>query len=183
VDSGQGGGFYLQLDIHNFFNSIHRPTLWGMLKTRMEKRGAPMVVMQATHALLRHPPLHAGVKMHGTEAEHNLVPQHKRLVNAGPGRGLPIGNLSSQFFANVYPLQFDIVDRLIERYSNPDEEVYDPFGGLMTVPYRAILLGRRGRSSELNSGYFMDGVHYLRAAEREHAMPSLFDFDKGEEAA
>ncbi|GHH52414.1 hypothetical protein [[Pseudomonas] boreopolis] len=72
------------------------------------------------------------------------------------------------------PLQFDIVDRLIERYSSPGEEVYDPFGGLFTVPYRALKLGRRGRASELNTGYFMDGVRYLQAMERELAMPDLF---------
>lgn len=76
---------------------------------------------------------------------------------------------------HVCPLQFDIVDRLIERYSNRDEVVYDPFCGLGTVPYRAILKGRRGGGSELNPGYFMDQVHYLRAAEREFTMPSLFD--------
>ncbi|WP_244115568.1 DNA methyltransferase [Burkholderia gladioli] len=76
---------------------------------------------------------------------------------------------------HVCPLQFDIVDRLIDRYSNPDEIVYDPFCGLGTVPYRAILKGRRGGGSELNSTYFIDQVHYLRAAERQFAMPSLFD--------
>ena len=84
---------------------------------------------------------------------------------------------------HVCPLQFDIVDRLIERYSNPGETVYDPFGGLMTVPYRAILKGRKGRASELNTGYFFDGVQYLRAAEREVSMPSLFDGMGLEEAA
>jgi SAM-dependent methyltransferase len=83
---------------------------------------------------------------------------------------------------HVCPLQFDIVDRLIERYSNPGEVVYDPFGGLMTVPYRAILKGRRGRASELNAAYFMDGVHYLRAAERQMSMPSLFDFEANQAA-
>jgi len=76
---------------------------------------------------------------------------------------------------HVCPLQFDIVDRLIDRYSNPDELVYDPFCGIGTVPYRAILKGRRGGGSELNAAYFMDQVHYLRAAEREYSMPSLFD--------
>jgi len=76
---------------------------------------------------------------------------------------------------HVCPLQFDIVDRLIERYSNPGDLVYDPFCGLGTVPYRAILKGRRGGGSELNPAYFMDQVHYLRAAEREATMPSLFD--------
>ena len=76
---------------------------------------------------------------------------------------------------HVCPLQFDIVDRLIERYSNPGDLVYDPFGGLGTVPYRAVLLGRRGRSSELNSGYFLDSLKYLRAAEEKVNMPTLFD--------
>lgn len=76
---------------------------------------------------------------------------------------------------HVCPLQFDIVDRLIDRYSNAGELVYDPFCGLGTVPYCAIKKGRRGGGSELNAAYFMDQVHYLRAAEREFSMPSLFD--------
>jgi hypothetical protein len=75
---------------------------------------------------------------------------------------------------HVCPLQFDIVDRLIGRYSNPGELVYDPFGGLMTVPVRAMKLGRRGRSVELNPGYFLDGVKYCQAAEHRVMMPSLF---------
>jgi hypothetical protein len=83
---------------------------------------------------------------------------------------------------HVCPLQFDIVDRLIERYSNPGELVYDPFGGLMTVPYRALDLGRRGRGVELNPSYFLDGVKYLRTMEEKVGMPSLFDL-LDEEAA
>ncbi|MFI8608545.1 DNA methyltransferase [Pseudomonas sp. NPDC077649] len=75
---------------------------------------------------------------------------------------------------HVCPLQFDIVDRLINRYSNPGDVVHDPFGGLMTVPYRAVKLGRRGSASELNTGYFFDGVQYLKAAEKDMAMPDLF---------
>lgn len=76
---------------------------------------------------------------------------------------------------HVCPLQFDIVDRLIERYSNEGELVFDPFGGLFTVPYRALLMGRRGRAAELNPGYFLDGVKYLQAAERKVSIPTLFD--------
>ena len=76
---------------------------------------------------------------------------------------------------HVCPLQFDIVDRLIERYSNEGDLVFDPFGGLFTVPYRARLMGRRGRAAELNPGYFLDGVKYLQSAERQVDMPTLFD--------
>lgn len=76
---------------------------------------------------------------------------------------------------HVCPLQFDIVDRLIGRYSNPGDLVYDPFGGLMTVPLRAVKAGRRGRGVDLNTGYFLDGVKYLEAQDRESNMPTLFD--------
>ena len=107
VHSGQGGGWYLQLDIHNFFNSIHRPTLWKILKRKLIKTGASEQVLRTTHALLRHSPLQAGVIYHGTPQERTQVPHHKRLENAAAGCGLPIGNLSSQFFANVYLDQLD----------------------------------------------------------------------------
>lgn len=76
---------------------------------------------------------------------------------------------------HVCPLQFDIVDRLIGRFSNPGDLVYDPFGGLFTVPVRALRAGRRGRAAELNPGYFLDGVKYLQAEERKRDLPGLFD--------
>lgn len=78
---------------------------------------------------------------------------------------------------HVCPLQFDIVDRLITRYSNEGDVIFDPFGGLFTVPVRALELGRRGRAVELNAGYFADGVRYLQAQENKKAMPSLFDLE------
>ena len=84
---------------------------------------------------------------------------------------------------HVCPLQFDIVDRLIERYSMKGETVFDPFGGLFTVPYRALGLGRKGRAVELNAAYFCDGVKYLEAKERELSVPGLFDFQDAEVAA
>ncbi|MFL1404227.1 reverse transcriptase domain-containing protein [Marinobacter sp. M1N3S26] len=111
VDSGQGGGWYLQLDIHNFFNSIHRPTLWAMLKKRFARTSATPELMRATHALLRRPPLSAGVVNHSRPDERATVPPHKRLENSAPGCGLPIGNLSSQFFANVY---LDMLDQFVK---------------------------------------------------------------------
>jgi DNA modification methylase len=84
---------------------------------------------------------------------------------------------------HICPLQFDIVDRLIERYSAKGELVFDPFGGLMTTPYRALKLGRRGMATELNPQYFLDGVAYMQACEREVSMPSLFDLIDAENTA
>ena len=76
---------------------------------------------------------------------------------------------------HICPLQLDIVERLIERYSNKGDVVFDPFGGIQTVPYCAIKLGRKGLSTELNHEYWKDGLTYLREAEMEATAPTLFD--------
>ncbi len=76
---------------------------------------------------------------------------------------------------HLCPIQFDIVDRLLDRYSMPGEVVYDPFGGIMTVPYCAVKAGRVGRAVELSPSYFADGVAYVRAAADEMSAPALFD--------
>lgn len=78
---------------------------------------------------------------------------------------------------HVCPLQIDIVERLIDRYSNPGETVYDPFGGLMTVPVVALRMGRKGIGTELNAGYWSDGVAYLKAEEMRLSAPTLFDME------
>ncbi|ATQ56173.1 DNA methyltransferase [Paracoccus yeei] len=77
---------------------------------------------------------------------------------------------------HLCPLQYDIVDRAIVQYTEPGEWVYDPFGGLMTVPFRAVKLRRKGIGVELNKGYWLDGCKYVEAAAREVGTPSLFDF-------
>ena len=76
---------------------------------------------------------------------------------------------------HVCPLQIDIVQRLIERYSNEGELVADPFAGLFTVPYEAVKMNRRGKGVELNPDYFRDGVGYLESADAEKDAPTLFD--------
>jgi DNA modification methylase len=80
---------------------------------------------------------------------------------------------------HVCPLQLDIVERLINRYSNPGETAFDPFGGLMTVPLVAIQSGRKGYGIELNTDYFRDGLGYLKTAEEKLSTPTLFDFVDG----
>ena len=83
---------------------------------------------------------------------------------------------------HLCPLQFDIVDRLIVQLSNKGDTVFDPFGGLMTVPYCAIKLDREAVATELNPRYFADGVAYVEAAVREASIPTLFDMDAEEVA-
>lgn len=76
---------------------------------------------------------------------------------------------------HVCPLQLDIVDRLINRYSNPGELVLDPFGGLGTVALEAVKAGRLGYTIELNNDYFRDAVGYLKELDEKEETISLFD--------
>jgi adenine-specific DNA methylase len=76
---------------------------------------------------------------------------------------------------HICPLQFDVVDRLIERYSNKGDLVFDPFGGLGTVPLRARKLDRHGRAVELNPTSYRDAVAYQHEMDRAGETPSLFD--------
>lgn len=76
---------------------------------------------------------------------------------------------------HVCPLQIDIVERIINRYSNEGDAVYDPFAGLFTVPMTAVKLNREGIGVELNTDYFLDGVAYCKAADEQRGLPTLFD--------
>lgn len=76
---------------------------------------------------------------------------------------------------HICPMQFDIADRVIEQLSNPGDIILDEFAGLYTVPYRAMLKGRKGLGFELNPSYFTDGVVYCKAAEQQVSVPDLFD--------
>jgi hypothetical protein len=66
---------------------------------------------------------------------------------------------------HICPLQLDMIERVIERYSNKGEVVLDPFGGIMSVPYQAVKMGRKGVGIELNKEYWSDGIKHLKHAE------------------
>lgn len=83
---------------------------------------------------------------------------------------------------HLCPMQFDIADRAITQFTNPGEVVYDPFGGIGSVPYRALLLGRRAVAVELSTGYHLDAITYCTAAEQKINMPTLFDLTGDAEA-
>lgn len=95
-------GFYLKCDLANFFVSIDKRVLWPLLMKQIPERwwrGLCKVV-------LFHDP-RSDYELQGSTQVLQAVPEHKRLVNAGPYSGLPIGNLSSQFFANVLLNELD----------------------------------------------------------------------------
>lgn len=81
---------------------------------------------------------------------------------------------------HVCPLQLDVVERIINRYSNEGDVVLDPFAGLFTVPMVAVKMNRKGYGIELSEDYFKDGLKYCMQAQNQREMPTLFDFIENE---
>ena len=78
---------------------------------------------------------------------------------------------------HLCPMQFDVADRIITRFSMAGETVLDPFSGLGTVAHQAVKHERRGIGVELSPVYFDESVRYLRALEKQRSTPTLFDLD------
>jgi len=97
-------------------------------------------------------------------------------TNVSRMRTLNANQVQKKKEKHICPLQFDIIDRLIERYSMPGEVVCDPFGGIMSTPYRAMAMDRKSIAIELNTEYFNDGCYYLNAMDYKMNVPTLFDF-------
>jgi len=88
---------YLKCDLANFFVSIDKLILLDLLLAKIPEP----FWRSLTETVLMHDP-RENFEYHGDPAMMDLVPPHKRLMEQASGFGLPIGNLSSQFFANVY---------------------------------------------------------------------------------
>ena len=65
---------------------------------------------------------------------------------------------------HVHPLQLDVIDRLVELYSNPGEVVLTPFMGVGSEVYSPVSLGRKAIGIELKDSYFNQAVINLEAA-------------------
>lgn len=55
---------------------------------------------------------------------------------------------------HVHPLQLDVIDRIVELYSNPGEVVLTPFMGVGSEVFSAVSMGRKGFGVELKGSYF-----------------------------
>ena len=70
---------------------------------------------------------------------------------------------------HICPLQLDVIERCINLWTNPGDIVLDPFAGIGSVPYQAVLMGRRGLGVELKDSYFEQAVKNLESAGVEYA--------------
>ena len=90
---------YLKVDVQSFFPSIDHGVLWEILDRHLEHP----LYRYLCKTVLDHRATDAGcyqLTSPGYLWDH--LPRHKSLFYAPPGKGLPIGNLTSQFFANIY---------------------------------------------------------------------------------
>ena len=95
--------FYLKCDLANFFVSIDKNILFERIAAKVREPWWRALA----HQMLFHDPRRDAI-LQSTPALHARVPPHKRLGDQPAHLGLPIGNLSSQFFANIY---LDVLDQ------------------------------------------------------------------------
>jgi hypothetical protein len=94
--------YYLGADVKNFFVSIHKPTLFELLT---KKTYEPWLLDLIRQVLFHDPRTNCTLK--SRPEVFARVPKHKSLWSTPIDLGLPIGNLTSQFFANVYLNELD----------------------------------------------------------------------------
>lgn len=75
---------------------------------------------------------------------------------------------------HICPLQLDFIDRCIRLWSNKNELVFDPFGGLGSTPYEAVKLGRKGMSIELKHSYWVESVKLISQLDKQLNIATLF---------
>jgi len=104
--------FYLKLDIKSFFCSIDKDILYKMVFSKIENSDEPIYwkneVLWLCKKIIYHNPAKNYI-FKGNQKLRDLIPKNKSLFFSN-GKGLPIGNLTSQFFANVY---LDKLDQFI----------------------------------------------------------------------
>lgn len=77
---------------------------------------------------------------------------------------------------HVHPLQLDVIDRIVELYSNPGETVLTPFMGVGSEVYSPVSMGRKAIGIELKDSYFKQAKINL-----DHA-GARFDGEKEEQS-
>lgn len=76
---------------------------------------------------------------------------------------------------HVHPLQLDVIDRIVELYSNPGEIVLTPFMGVGSEVYSPVSLGRKAIGIELKDSYFKQAKINLDLADKRFSDENKFE--------
>jgi hypothetical protein len=101
-------GYYLQLDIKGFFYSLDKNILFKQIYQDIQKSNINNKdkILWLCNKIIYHNPTKNFV-FKGNIKDLQKLPPHKSLFKIPNHKGLPIGNLTSQFFANIYMNRFD----------------------------------------------------------------------------
>ena len=102
TSNGNVRAYYLQLDIKDFFTSIDKELLFTIIQRKVTEPG----VLWLTERILFWD-CTTSFTQRGNKTLLANIPPNKSLFGKENRRGLPIGNLTSQFFANIYLDQLD----------------------------------------------------------------------------
>lgn len=102
--------YYLQLDIRSFFPDLDKNILFKIIKREVlaMKKGKNWKsdILWLSRVIIYHDPT-ANYQLKSPPVLMRKIPRHKSLFGKSNKKGLPIGNLTSQFFANVYLNELD----------------------------------------------------------------------------
>lgn len=70
---------------------------------------------------------------------------------------------------HVHPLQLDVIDRLVELYTNPGETVLTPFMGVGSEVFSPVSLGRKAIGIELKESYFKQAIENMKQCKNRYA--------------
>jgi DNA modification methylase len=68
---------------------------------------------------------------------------------------------------HICPLQLDVIERIVNLYSNPDDTVFTPFMGIGSEVYQSVKMGRKAIGIELKDAYFEQAVKNMQSLEQE----------------
>ena len=101
--------YILKLDIQGYFMAINRVLLYKKIKTVLEKNSGKLtfdlILYLLEKVIFNDPTKNCIIK--GKKSDWAGLPKTKSLFYANKDCGLPIGNLTSQLFGNIYMDGFD----------------------------------------------------------------------------
>lgn len=168
--NGKKRAYFIQLDIQGFFLHINKEVLYQIVAKRIRDEKILWLARKVIfHDCTR------DVIFKGNRDLLKKIPPHKTLFGTKNKRGLPIGNLSSQFFANVYLNELDqfvkhhLKARYYIRYSDDSVLLHEEeerlkkwkeeIGEFLKDKLRLELNGRRQKSGPISNG--IDFLGYI----------------------
>lgn len=153
-----------KFDMTGFFMSIDKLILWEKLRMFIEERyiadDKDLVLYLCEKIIFNEPQNNCIIK--GDRKLFEKLPKNKSLFTCGQYKGLPIGNLTSQIFANFYLHEFDIA--MQSRYQNYGRYVDDFW--VLSKDKKTIIDARR-----FAEDYLMDNLRITLSRDKVYIQP------------